>query len=96
MLPAKGNIGNAGLGQLVGQGLKNWDATMTVTIPLGSEKRVIKVAAQAYNAFNHTQFSTWGTSAAFNAAGANTTASFGFPTAARPAGILAFSARVEF
>lgn len=95
-LPSVGNIGNAGLGQLVGPGFQNWDATMTKTIPLGNEKRVIKVAAQAYNAFNHTQFSTWGTSAAFNAAGANTTASFGFPTAARPARILAFSARVEF
>jgi hypothetical protein len=53
-------------------------------------------APKAYNVFNHSEASAWGAAAAFNASGANTTASFGFPTANRPARILAFSLRFEF
>ncbi len=91
------SIGNAGLGMLTGPGYQNWDATMTKTIPVGlGERKGLKLGVQAYNVFNHTQISAWGTASTFNAAGINSTAAFGFPTAARPPRILAFSLRFEF
>lgn len=95
-LPAVGGIGNLGVNALTGPGFVNFDATMTKDFPLGNEKRRFRLAVQAYNVFNHSEVSTWGTAAAFNASGADTTASFGFPTANRPARILAFSLRFEF
>ena len=96
-LATVGTIGDAGLGVLRGPGYANSDATMTKTIPLGTgDRRGLKLGVQAYNVFNHTEISAWGTSARFNKAGTNTTGSFGLPTAARPARILAFSLRLEF
>jgi hypothetical protein len=97
VMPAVGGIGNMGNNVLIGPGYQNWDATMTKFVPVGSgESRGFRIGIQAYNVFNHSQFSTWGTAAAFNAAGVNTTSSFGLPTAARAARILATSLRFEF
>ena len=91
------SIGNAGIGVIKGPGYQNWDATMTKTIPVGlGEGKGLKLGVQAYNVFNHTQMSAWGTAGTYNAAGTNSTAAFGFPTAARPARVMAFSLRFEF
>ena len=60
------------------------------------ERRVIKLQAQAYNVFNHTQFTGLTTAAVFNASGVQTNADFGRPSAAAPARILAFALRFEF
>ena len=72
--------------------------TLTKSIALGSEKRVLKIQAQAYNVFNHTQISGIGTGMQFSpTTGALTNASsLGYANAARPARILAFSARLQF
>jgi hypothetical protein len=90
------SIGSAGVNALTGPGFLNFDATMTKDIPLRSEKRRFRLQVQAYNVFNHSEVSTWGTAASFNAAGANVTSSYGYATANRPARILALSLRFEF
>jgi hypothetical protein len=41
---------------------------MTKSIPLGSEKRVLKLQAHAGNAFNHSEFNAMNTGIQFNPA----------------------------
>jgi hypothetical protein len=95
--PALGNLGG-GAGTLSLPHYTNFDVTMTKSIPLGSERRVIKIQAQAYNVFNHTQISGIGTGIQFlpGTGALNNASSLGYATAARPARILAFSARLQF
>jgi hypothetical protein len=87
-----------GAGTLTLPHVTNFDATLTKTVPLGSEKRVLKLQAQAYNLFNHTEISGIGDAIQFNPATglvANST-SLGYTTAVLPSRILAFSARIQF
>ena len=52
--------GNAGAGSLIplpGTRMFNSDVTLTKSFPLHNERRVIMFRAEAYNVFNHTQFS---------------------------------------
>jgi len=92
-----GNLGG-GSGDLSLPHVTNFDMTVTKNIPLGSEKRVLRLQAQAYNVFNHTEIS-----------GLNTGAQFGFTTnqltnpqnvgyisGASNSRILAFTARIQF
>jgi hypothetical protein len=93
-----GSFGNASPGILRGPGLANWDIAMKKQIPLGlGEARSLQLRVEAYNAFNHTQFTSVNSSAQFNpATGAQTNANFGAYTAAAPGRILSFSLRVQF
>ena len=95
--PVLGTQGG-GAGNLSLPHYTNFDVTLTKSIALGSEKRVLKIQAQAYNVFNHTQISGIGTGMQFSpTTGALTNASsLGYANAARPARILAFSARLQF
>jgi hypothetical protein len=79
--------------------------TLTKNIPLGSEKRILKIQAQAYNVFNHTEISElFGTntnssgSAQYNFTTNQLTnaANVGYIQAATNARILAFTARFQF
>ena len=54
--PVLGNLGG-GAGVFTNPHVTNFDMTLTKRIPLGSEKRVLKIQAQAYNVFNHAEFS---------------------------------------
>jgi len=95
--PALGNQGG-GSGALSYPRITNFDLTMTKTIPLGSERRVLKLQAQAYNAFNHSEFNAMNTGIQFNPttnAVSNATA-VGLPTGTLPARVMAFSARLQF
>jgi hypothetical protein len=74
--------------------------TMAKSIRLGSKRRVIKIQAQTYNVFNHTQISGIGTGIRFSptTCAVNNPSSLGYVTGtrpARPARILAFSARLQ-
>jgi len=63
--------GNAGPGSIVtlpGTRLFNNDMTLTKVFPIKSERRVIMFRLEAYNVFNHTQFS-----------GANITPTYNWP-----------------
>ena len=78
--------------------ITNFDATMTKNIPLGSERRVLKIQVQAYNLFNHTEISGIGSGIQFDkTTGVITNASsLGYINGTQPARILAFSARLQF
>ena len=63
--PALGNLGGgAGIFDL--PRITNFDVTMTKIIPLHSEKRVLKIQAQAYNVFNHAEFNGINSGIQFN------------------------------
>ena len=95
--PAVGTIGNAGNGILVGPGFTNWDMTLAKTIPIGlGERRVFRLRVEAYNVFNHPEFSSLRTAAVYNASAAQTVSDFGRVTGTRPARIIALVMRFEF
>jgi hypothetical protein len=95
--PAVGTIGNAGNGILLRPGYSNWDMTLAKTIPIGlGETRVFRLRVEAYNVFNHPEFSSLQTAAVFNASGAQTVSDFGKVTGTRPARIISFALRFEF
>ncbi len=54
--PVLGNLGG-GAGDLSLPRVTNFDMTLSKNVPLGSEKRVLRIQAQAYNVFNHTEIS---------------------------------------
>ncbi len=92
-----GSFGNAGVDILRGPGINNWDTALSKRIPVGlGEGRDLHFRLEAYNAFNHTQFSTLDTTARFNPAGAQVNQTFGWDTAARSARILSFALRFAF
>lgn len=95
--PAVGTIGNAGTNIIYGPGYVNYDLTLAKTIPIGlSEKRAIKLKLEAFNAFNHTQFSGINTGFIFNADNVNTNSAIGKFTSTRGPRILAVELRFQF
>ncbi|HKC86047.1 MAG TPA: hypothetical protein VKG02_08750 [Blastocatellia bacterium] len=93
--PAVGTLGSAGVNMVTGPGYLNWDVTLTKNIRL-DEKHVLKFRTEAYNIFNHTQFSALNTDAQFNASGAQINNDFGRPTATRSPRVISFALRFEF
>jgi hypothetical protein len=80
--PPVGTIGNAARTQLRGPGINNWDTALFKTIPVYERAR-LQFRMEMYNAFNHTQFSAFDSTARFDATGAQVNARFGEFTAAR-------------
>ena len=95
--PVLGNMGG-GAGVLRLPHITNFDATVTKIFPLGSEKRVLKIQAQAYDVFNHPEFNAIGTGITFNPSTnqVSNASSLGYPTGTLPARVLAFTARFQF
>jgi hypothetical protein len=92
-----GSFGNAGVGILRGPGSNNWDISLNKRIPIGlGERRGFNLRVEAYNAFNHTQFSTVDSTARFNPAGAQVNQTFGWFTAARNPRVVSFALRFAF
>ena len=59
--PANGLFGNLGRGAITGPGRQNWDVTLIKKFGLGfREGSNLEFRADAFNVFNHTQFSTVG------------------------------------
>lgn len=80
-LPAVGTVGNAGRTVIRGPGVNNWNTALAKNIPIREPLR-LQLRLEAYNAFNHTQFSTVNTTAQFNPAnGQQLNAAFGSFTA---------------
>jgi hypothetical protein len=95
--PAVGTIGDAGVNIMTNPGINNWDATMTKSIPIGkNEKRSLRLQLQAYNVFNHTNFSSVSSGYVFNAAQVNTTANIGHFTGAVNPRILSLAMHLYF
>jgi hypothetical protein len=84
-LPAVGTVGNAGRTVIRGPGLNNWDSALAKSFLIHERVR-LQLRLEAYNAFNHTQFTTVNTTAQFNpATGQQVNGAFGqFTAAANP------------
>jgi len=62
-----GTFGTLGLNTLRQPSYSNWDMTLARRIALGkSETRSIRIRIEAYNVFNHTEFSTIGATYSFS------------------------------
>jgi hypothetical protein len=95
-LAAPGTYGNTGLGILRQPAWYNIDTTIEKRIPVGkSERRVIRLRAEAYNLLNHTEFSTIGTSLQLSGI-TNLSTTYGQYTATLPARVLSSTIRFEF
>jgi hypothetical protein len=95
-LPAQATAGNARKDVFRGPGINNWDMSMFKNFPI-AERFVGQFRIEAYNAFNHTQFSSVNTNAQFNpTTGALANASFGQINAARQPRIMQLALRVNF
>jgi Carboxypeptidase regulatory-like domain len=93
--PVLGNMGG-GAGVMSLPRTTNVDATMAKFIPLFGERRGLKLQAQAYNVFNHSEFNGVGTALQFDANGVQNSLAAGVFNSTLPARIMAFSARFEF
>ena len=90
-----GTFGNTGLGIYHQPTTVNFDMSMDKSISLG-EKRVIRIKWQAFNTFNHTEFSSIGSTYSFNAAGANTNTTTGQYTSTLNPRQMVLTLRFEF
>jgi hypothetical protein len=95
-LPAVGTFGNAARNVIRGPGINDFDLALMKNLPV-RERLHLQVRWEAYNAFNHTQFSIVNTAANFNpATGQQINAQFGAFTATRDPRQLQISARLVF
>jgi len=95
-IPATGTAGNAPRDVVRGPGINNFDMTVFKNVPI-RERVNIQLRFEAFNAFNHTQFSGMNTTAQFNpATGQQVNAAFGTLTSARGARVGQASLRVRF
>lgn len=93
--PAVGTIGNAARTILRLPGVNNWDAVMSKSIPIREGMR-LQLRCELYNAFNHTQFSSFDTGARFDQQGNQVNANFGAFTAATNPRKMQLVARFSF
>ncbi len=94
-LPARGTTGNAAKTLVRGPGISNWDISAIKTFPI-RERVSFQFRAEFYNAFNHTQFSAFDTTARFDSSGNQVNARLGEFTAARNPRIVQLALRLRF
>jgi hypothetical protein len=95
-LAPAGTWGNIGLGILRQPSRYNFDLTLNKTIPLGkSERRSLGLRIEAYNLFNHTEFSTINASLQLSGAN-NLNTLYGQYTATLPSRVLSTTIRLQF
>jgi hypothetical protein len=95
-LPAKGTIGTAQSPLLRGPGVNNFDISILKSFPI-KERARLQFRCEMYNAFNHTQFSAFDTTARFDpATGQQANARFGEFTTARSPRIMQMALRFLF
>jgi len=95
--PARLTFGNAGVGILRNPGTNNWDLSVSKRVPVGAgEQRYFQFRSEFFNAWNHTQFSGYDTTARFDPSGNQTNPNFGALTGAREPRRIQFSLRFMF
>lgn len=94
--PAVGSYGNAPKDVFRGPGFNNFDISAFKNFQLHSETRVLQLRGEAYNAFNHTQFSGVNTGAQFDGSGNQVNPLFGQVNSTRTARILQVSLNLKF
>ncbi|HZF38608.1 MAG TPA: hypothetical protein VE715_07280, partial [Blastocatellia bacterium] len=78
-------VGTVSKAPIYGPGLNNWDIALFKTFQLGgSETRRLQFRVECFNAFNHTQYTTIGSTGSFSTANVNSTANFGQFSVAAP------------
>lgn len=95
LAPAVNTVGNSARNILRQPGTNNWDVTASKNIPIHESLR-LQLRCELYNAFNHTQFSSFDTSARFDAQGRQVNANLSAFTAASPARVLQLVVRLNF
>jgi hypothetical protein len=93
--PAVGTFGNSATTQLRGPGINNWDMVLMKNLPIRESLR-LQFRAEAYNAFNQTQFATFDAAARFDPQGNQVNARFGEFLSARAPRIMQFALRIYF
>jgi hypothetical protein len=93
--PSLANLGDMPQMPIRGPGVNNWNTSVFKNFTI-KERFVFQLRAEAYNTFNHTQFSGVGTSIQYNASGVNTTAAAGTITSARDPRYLQLALRMKF
>jgi len=89
-------FGNSGVNYMTGPGVNNWDMTLAKHIPLG-EERSLTFRAEAYNVWNHTQFSSVDSSASYRVTtGEQIDGVFGQYTATRSPREISLTLRAQF
>jgi carboxypeptidase family protein len=93
----RGDIGNnCNNAKFIQPGFNNHDISFFKKFSLWSEKRALEFRAEMFNAFNHTQFQTIGTTAQFDTLGRQTNTTFGKVTAARDGRKMVFGLKFSF
>jgi hypothetical protein len=80
---------------LRGPGINNWDVALFKNFSI-REGLKAQFRSEFYNAFNHTQFSTFDSTARFDANGNQVNSQFGQFTAARDPRIVQLAIRLQF
>jgi len=88
-------FGNLGRNTWYGPGTNNWDLSIYREIRF-AERVHGQLRLETYNTFNHTQWSSYNTSAQFNTAAQQVNAAFGLPNADRPPRRVQVALRVWF
>ncbi|MBN8730131.1 MAG: TonB-dependent receptor [Acidobacteria bacterium] len=94
-VPARGTFGNSATTNIRGPGINNWDISLLKTFPVHERVR-LQFRAEAYNAFNHTQFASLDTTARFDAQGAQVNSRLGEFLSARAPRIMQLALRLYF
>jgi hypothetical protein len=94
-VPDQGTWGNAARYILRGPGVNNWDLSLLKDFPVHDQMR-FQFRAEAYNAFNHAQFSAMDTGARFDNSGKQINAALSQFTAARSPRTMQFALRFYF
>jgi len=93
--PAIGTIGSAGVNIMYGPGYINWDMSLGRRVSI-KERANFQLKVEAFNVFNHVQFTGVNSTFIFNAAGQNTNANIGALTGERGPRVVALEGRVQF
>lgn len=93
--PAVGTTGNAATTQFRGPGINNWDLSLMRDLKI-KERFRLQLRAEAYNAFNHTQFNGVNSAARFDAQGKQVNLLFGQVVSARDPRIVQLGLRAYF
>jgi hypothetical protein len=96
-VPGKGDPGNAAKNSVRNPGVNNADLALSKRFPVKSEARFFLLRWEAYNAFNHTQYSLLNTAARFDlTTGAQVNTLFGQVTSTRAPRVMQGSLRFTF
>ena len=94
-LPAVGTLGDMSKTLLRGPGIDNFDVALFKNFTF-KERVNAQIRSEFYNAFNHTQFSLFDSTARFDAGGNQVNGQFGQYTAARDPRIVQLALRLSF